>query len=70
MKSYVLRAGSKYTLMQETPTKMLITPAVADRDICFDYEELIGVDTVHRTLHFRVGNRHYYANTSNVSVVH
>ena len=70
MKSYVLRAGSKYTLMQETPTKMLIIPDIADRDISFDDKELIEVDTVTKMLHFKVGNRHYYANNSNVSVVH
>lgn len=70
MKSYILREGSKYTLVQETPTKMLITPAVADRDIAFEDNELIEVDTVTKILHFHVGNRHYYANTSNVSVVH
>jgi hypothetical protein len=70
MKSYVLRAGSKYTLVQDTPNKKIITPAVADRDISFDGCELVEVDTVTKILHFRTGNRHYYANNSNVSVIH
>jgi len=70
MKAYVLRAGSKYTLIQETPTKMLIIPDVADRDVSFNDSELVEVDTVNRILHFKVGNRHYYANNANVSVVH
>jgi hypothetical protein len=49
---------------------MLITPAVADRDIAFEDNELVEVDTVTKMLHFHVGNRHYYANTANVSVLH
>lgn len=70
MKSYVLRAGSKYTLVQDTPNKTIITPDVADRDIFFEDKELIEVDTVTKMLHFKTGNRHYYANNSNVSVIH
>jgi hypothetical protein len=70
MKAYVLRAGSKFTLVQETPNKMIVTPAIADRDISFDGCELIEVDTVTKMLHFKCGNRHYYANNSNVSVIH
>jgi hypothetical protein len=70
MKSYILREGSRFTLVQETPTKMLVSPCVADRDISFEDKELIGVDTVDRMLHFRVGNRHYYANTNSVSIIH
>jgi hypothetical protein len=70
MKAYVLRAGSYYTLVQETPTKILITPATADRDIAFEDRELIEFDATTQMLHFHVGNRHYYANNSNVSVLH
>ncbi len=70
MKTYILRAGTKYTLVQETLTKMLIVPAVADRDICFEDRELVEVDTLTKILHFHVGNRHYYANTDSVIVAH
>jgi hypothetical protein len=70
MKSYVLREGCRFTLVEETPTKMLVTPCVAARDISFEDRELIGVDTVDRMLHFRIGSRHYYANTNSVSVIH
>lgn len=49
---------------------MLITPAVADRDIAFEERELVEVDTLTKMLHFHVGNRHYYANTCNVTVTH
>jgi hypothetical protein len=70
MKSYVLREGCRFTLVEETPTKMLVSACVATRDISFEDKELIGVDTVDRMLHFHVGNRHYYANTNSVSVLH
>lgn len=70
MKAYVIREGARFTLVQETPTKMLVTPCIADRDISFDDRELVGVDTVAKMLHFHVGNRHYYANTFFVSVIH
>jgi len=70
MKSYILRTGCRYTLVEETPTKMLVIPSTADRDISFDFTELVGVDAIDSMLHFKVGNRHYYANTNSVSVLH
>jgi len=70
MKTYILREGARFTLMQETPTKMLVTPCVADRDISFDGKELVEVDALYKMLHFHVGNRHYYANTNSVTVAH
>jgi len=70
MKSYVLREGSRFTLVQETATKMIVIPSVADRDISFDQRELVGMDNVDKMLHFHVGNRHYYASSANVSVLH
>ena len=70
MKSYVLRAGSKYTLVKEEPNETSWFPSVAREDMLFEDKELIEVDTVTRILHFKRGIRHYYANNSSVSVIH
>jgi hypothetical protein len=70
MKSYILHAGSRYTLVEETESKMLISPQVARTDILFEDKELIEVDTVDAMLHFQVGNRHFYANNRSISVMH
>lgn len=69
MKTFVIRAGSPYTLEQETPTRLIITSAVADRDICFTDEELKVVNTATYTLTFHVGNRNYHVNKTYVSVL-
>ena len=69
MKTYVVRTGSRYTLEQETPTKLLITSTVADRDISFDESELKEVNTATRMLTFHVGNRNYHVNRENVTVL-
>lgn len=70
MKSYVLRTGSRFTFVVEKANNNVIGVAVADRDISFDAKELVEVDTVTGILHFHVGNSHYYANNSAVSVYH
>lgn len=70
MKSYVIRAGQSYMFMRATPHNMVVTPAVAERDIFFEDRELVEVDTVECRLHFVVGNCHYYANVGNVTVLH
>lgn len=69
MKTYVIRAGSRYTLEQETSTKLLITTDTADRDISFDETELKVVNTVTRMLTFTVGNRNYHVNRDYVSIL-
>lgn len=69
MKTFVIREGSRYTLEQETPTRLLVTSAVADRDISFDESELAVVNTVTRVLTFHVGNRNYYVSKDNVTVL-
>lgn len=69
MRTFVIRSGSRYTLEQETPTRLLVTSAVADRDISFDESELKAVNTVSRILTFHVGNRNYHVNRDNVTVL-
>jgi hypothetical protein len=68
MKTYTIREGSKYTLMQETPARTLVTSAIADRDFSLDDCNLVEIDTVEKTFHFHVGNRHYYVSIDNVIV--
>lgn len=70
MKSYILRTGCRYTLIENFPDKTLVVPAMAERDIWFNSAELVGVDAIDSMLHFKVGNKHYYANTNSVSVIH
>jgi hypothetical protein len=68
MKTYTIRSGSKFTLMQETPARTLVSLVVADRDFTFDDCELVEIDLVEKTFHFHVGNRHYYTNIGDVTV--
>ena len=69
MKTYKILAGSKYTLVQETRVKTLVLSTVADRDISFGELELVPCAFAPMTLHFHVGNKHYYTNANNVAVV-
>lgn len=70
MKNYIIHAGSKYTLMEETATTTKISAEVARTDLYFEDKELVAIDTVDAILHFKVGNRHFYANNRSVSVMH
>ena len=70
MKSYILHAGSRYTLVEETGGKMLFSAQTARTDMIFEDKELVAVDTVDSMLHFQVGNRHFYANNRSFSVMH
>lgn len=69
MKTYVIWTGSPYTLEQETPTKLLVTTAVADRDISFDFSELKEINAATQVLTFHVGNRKYHVNRNYVSIL-
>jgi hypothetical protein len=70
MKSYILRAGSMFTLVHEGPTQTLVSPSKTFIDMPFESNQLVEVDTVTHILHFKIGNTHYYANNSNISVIH
>lgn len=70
MKNYVIHAGSRYTLVEETANKTLVSAEVARTDLYFEDKELVAVDTVDAMLHFKIGNRHFYANNRSVSVMH
>ena len=70
MKSYILRSGCRYTLVDESDGRSLFSAEVARTNMCFEDKELVGVDTIDSMLHFKVGNKHYYANTNSVSVLH
>lgn len=70
MKFYVLHAGSRYSLVEESGGKMLFSAEVARTDLIFEDKELVAVDTVDAMLHFKIGNRHFYANNRSVSVMH
>jgi hypothetical protein len=70
MKSYILHAGSRYTLVEESNGKSLFSAEIARTDLMFEDKELVGIDTIDSMLHFKVGNRHFYANNRSVSVLH
>ena len=69
MKNYVIRSGSRYTLEQETPNRLLVTTVEADRDIVFEESDLKVVNTATRMLTFTVGNRNYHVNRDYVTVL-
>jgi hypothetical protein len=73
MKTYVLKKGSKYILVEKTITGTHYAHIACETDLLFTEKELIQVDTVTGMLRFSVryttGNSDFFVNNTDVIVL-